>query len=149
MLLYMQTRFFELGNNYYLDMELPREFDGWKKTLMTNTVPSLGRCSDLARAPNGYPESHAALTSFPVTHVVSHRTLRVNRDSDRGGEDGFITAYAGEAQASVSFGRLFCTFNRCCETRPLTFPCLPSYFAASLYEIQWPYRCLHQLHVVK
>jgi hypothetical protein len=69
--------------------------------IMPNNI-RVGRCSDLARAPNGYSESKVALASFPVAHVVSHRTLRVNRVSGRGGDDGFITAYVGDAQASVS-----------------------------------------------
>lgn len=64
----------------------------------------VGRVSDLARAPDGYSESKVALASFPVQHSVSHRTLRVNRVRGRHGEDGFITAHIGDAQASpVSF----------------------------------------------
>jgi hypothetical protein len=69
--------------------------------VMSNNV-RVGRVSDLARGPNGYSESRVALASFPVAHVVSHRTLRVNRVQGRGGEDGFITAFVGDAQASVS-----------------------------------------------
>lgn len=33
-------RFFELGNNYYLGMEFPREFDLWKKTFVQKYVPA-------------------------------------------------------------------------------------------------------------
>ena len=70
-------------------------------TTMSHSV-LVGRVSDLARAPNGYSESKVALASFPVAHVVSHRTLWVNRVPGRMGEDCFITAFVGDAQASVS-----------------------------------------------
>lgn len=64
---------------------------------------SVGRASDLARAPDGYSESNVALASFPVTHVVSHRTFQINLDRSRGeGEGDYITAFVGDAQASVS-----------------------------------------------
>lgn len=71
-------------------------------TKMSNTV-SVVRCSDLARAPDGYSESKVALASFPVAHYISHRTLRLNRVNGRGGEDGFVTAYVGDAQTSPHF----------------------------------------------
>jgi len=71
-------------------------------SVMSHNV-RVGRVSDLSRAPNGYSESKVALASFPVAHVVSHRTLRVNRVQGRTGqEDGYITAFVGDAQASVS-----------------------------------------------
>ena len=66
----------------------------------------IGRESDLSRAPNGYSESKVAMASFPVAHVVSHRTVHVNRVSGKAGDDGFVTAYVGDAQASVRS----CTF---------------------------------------
>jgi hypothetical protein len=72
--------------------------------MMANTV-SVGRLSDLSRAPDGYSESKVALASFPVAHVVSHRTLRVNRASGKSKDDGYITAYVGDAQASPHFMR--------------------------------------------
>jgi hypothetical protein len=65
---------------------------------------SVGRASDLARAPDGYSESNVALASFPVTHVVSHRTFQINLDRGRGDDESeYITAFVGDAQASVSF----------------------------------------------
>jgi hypothetical protein len=67
---------------------------------MGNNVP-VGRSSDLSRGPDGYSESKVALASFPVAHAVSHRTLRVNTVKGKGGEDGFITTYIGDAQSSV------------------------------------------------
>lgn len=69
-------------------------------TEMENTI-SVGRVSDLSRSPDGYSESKVALASFPVAHGVCHRTLRVNTIKGKGGEDGFITAYVGDAQSSV------------------------------------------------
>jgi hypothetical protein len=69
-------------------------------TLKNSTRVS--RASDLARAPNGYDESKVALSSFPVAHVVCHRTLQVSRVQGKGGEDGYMAAYVGDAQASVS-----------------------------------------------
>jgi hypothetical protein len=63
----------------------------------------VGRESDLSRAPDGYSESKVSLASFPVAHTVSHRTLHVNRVSGKAGDDGYITAYVGDAQASVSY----------------------------------------------
>jgi hypothetical protein len=69
-------------------------------TEMGNNVP-VGRSSDLSRGPDGYSESKVALASFPVAHAVSHRTLRVNTVRGKGGEDGFITTYVGDAQSSV------------------------------------------------
>lgn len=35
----LQTRFFELGNNFYLGMELPREFELFKGTASAELVP--------------------------------------------------------------------------------------------------------------
>jgi hypothetical protein len=84
---------------------------------MSNKIQIL-RGSDLARAPNGYSESKVALASFPVAHVVSHRTLRINRVQTRGGEDGYMTAFVGDAQASVCGKLLF--FKILC--RDLTTP---------------------------
>lgn len=81
-----------------------RNNSGGYIALMSNDVP-VGRVSDLSRAPDGYSESKVALSSFPVAHVVSHRTLRVNRVQGRGGEDGFITAFVGDAQSSPHFMR--------------------------------------------
>jgi len=81
-----------------------RNNSGGYTVLMKNDVP-VGRVSDLSRAPDGYSESKVSLAAFPVAHVVSHRTLRVNRVQGRGGEDGFITAHVGDAQASPHFMR--------------------------------------------
>lgn len=73
-------------------------------TKMSNST-KVGRLSDISRGPNGYSESKVGLASFPVAHVVCHRTLRLNRVHGKGGEDGFITAYVGDAQASPHFMR--------------------------------------------
>lgn len=75
-------------------------------TEMDNNVP-VGRSNDLSRGPDGCSESKVALASFPVAHAVSHRTLRVNTVRGRGGEDGFITTYVGDAQSSVRFGGIY------------------------------------------
>lgn len=69
-------------------------------TAMANWVRVI-RASDLSRGPDGYSESKVALASFPVVHVVSHRTLRLNRMKRSEDQDGFITAYVGDAQSSV------------------------------------------------
>lgn len=37
----LQTRFFETGDNYYLGMELPREYDAWKNHLAEDIVAPL------------------------------------------------------------------------------------------------------------
>jgi len=37
----LQTRFFETGDNFYLGMELPREFDQWKRDLSIQLVAEL------------------------------------------------------------------------------------------------------------
>lgn len=37
----LQTRFFETGDNFYLGMEIPREFDQWKKDLTDQLVAEL------------------------------------------------------------------------------------------------------------
>ena len=70
-------------------------------TVLSNDV-RVGRESDLSRAPDGYSESKVSMASFPVAHTVSHRTVHVNRVSGKAGDDGYITAYVGDAQASVS-----------------------------------------------
>lgn len=49
---------------------------------------------------SGYSESNVALATFPVQHFVNHRCLRVNRVRGKRGEDGYITAHVGDAQAS-------------------------------------------------
>ena len=35
-----QTRYFEVGDNFYLGMELPREFEAWKQTAINDVLPS-------------------------------------------------------------------------------------------------------------
>jgi hypothetical protein len=37
----LQTRFFEVGDNFYLGMELPREYDQWKRNLTDQIVAAL------------------------------------------------------------------------------------------------------------
>lgn len=109
--------------------------------LMSNQA-KVGRSSDLARAPNGYSESKVALASFSVAHIVSHRTLRVNRVTGKGGEDGFVTAYVGDAQASVRqsfYDYLY---------RLFLFLTDVFMFTAAFHEIQWPHWCVHQLYVI-
>jgi len=63
------------------------------------------RQSNLARSPDGYSESKVALASFPVAHVVSHRTLWVRRqESDDLSPSGvYITAFVGDLLASPHF----------------------------------------------
>lgn len=101
--------------------------------VMSNKV-RVGRASDLARGPSGYSESRVALASFPVAHVVSHRTLQVNRVKGKGGDDGFITAYVGDAQASVSRGALkgqchiLGSLGSCPSYTPLSFELLQPHF---------------------
>jgi hypothetical protein len=62
----------------------------------------VSRVSDCARAPDGYSESQVALATFPVAHFVSHRTLRINSFVNEEKDEGFVTAFVGDAQASVS-----------------------------------------------
>lgn len=59
------------------------------------------RASNLSRSPDGHSESKVSLAAFPVAHTVSNRTVRVSGDVDPE-QDVFITAYVGDAQASVS-----------------------------------------------
>lgn len=44
----LQTRFFESGDNFYLGMELPREFEQWKKDLANQLVVTI-ELNDLRR----------------------------------------------------------------------------------------------------
>jgi hypothetical protein len=60
------------------------------------------RQSDLARSPDGFSESAVALAAFPVSLKVNIRTMRVLRAE---GDDGYITGFIGDAQASPHFMR--------------------------------------------
>jgi hypothetical protein len=113
-----------------------RNSRGYVATL-SNDV-RIGRESDLSRAPDGYSESKVAMASFPVAHVVSHRTVHVNRVSGKAGDDGYVTAYVGDAQASVRYCPSLLFSCRLVYSQSLYFES-----TASLHEIQWFDRCMH------
>jgi len=49
----LQTRFFEVGDNFYLGMELPREYDQWKRNLINQIVAALnGEKQDCTKETN-------------------------------------------------------------------------------------------------
>lgn len=60
------------------------------------------RRSDLARGPDGFSESKVALSTFSVSLKVNARTLQVLRPE---GNEGYVTAFIGDAQASPHFMR--------------------------------------------
>jgi len=64
------------------------------------------RLSNLSRGPNGVDESKVALSSFPVAHVVSNRTLWIRRQTNFSPfrqNGGHITALVGDLMASPHF----------------------------------------------
>lgn len=60
------------------------------------------RQSDLARSADGISESKVALATFPVALKVNVRTMRILRAE---GDDGYVTGFIGDAQASPHFMR--------------------------------------------
>jgi hypothetical protein len=89
--------------------------------------------SDLARSPDGYSESKVALATFPVAHVVCHRTFVLNQSSGREWDDGYITTFIGDYQASVRFiCEMDLTYCRSIQTNSFV-----SATVAPFYEIQW------------
>jgi hypothetical protein len=123
-----------------------RNSRGYIAVLSNNVL--IGRESDLSRAPDGYSESKVSMASFPVGHTVSHRTLNVNRVSGKAGDDGYITAYVGDAQASVSYCLVVLVYQRLFPFRCLLSTPLPCYFSATFYEIQWFDGCVYKCHVL-
>jgi len=66
---------------------------------MSGTLQVL-REGDLTRKPDGNRESAVSLATFPVSHYVNHRTLRLNNESL-----GYIFAFVGDEQATPHFMR--------------------------------------------
>lgn len=58
-----------------------RDVEGKILKLARNTM--VCRQGNLTRGPNGIRESNVALASFPVHHLVNHRTMRISRESRR------------------------------------------------------------------
>ena len=59
----LQTRFFEVGDNFYLGMEFPREYNQWKTNLVDQLVVSLGtkRLTD-----------NSVVTPSSLKHALAH-----------------------------------------------------------------------------
>ena len=76
----LQTRFFETGDNYYLGMELPREYQHWKRLLLDHLLLPLrqGMCG-LAR--DSVETARAAL-SKGVDRLWYHSVLETIRTGD-------------------------------------------------------------------
>lgn len=70
--------------------------------LVSTLLPTLGvkRESNLTRTPDGNGESNVALATFPVSHYVNFRTMRLN-DS----RSGFVYTFIGDEQATPHFMR--------------------------------------------
>ena len=59
----LQTRFFEVGDNFYLGMEFPREYNQWKTNLVEQLVSSLGTKRRL---------SNKGITCDKLKHTLAH-----------------------------------------------------------------------------
>ena len=70
--------------------------------LVASLLPTtkVKRESNLTRTPDGNGESNVALATFPVSHYVNYRTLRLN-DS----HSGFVYTFIGDEQATPHFMR--------------------------------------------
>lgn len=58
------------------------------------------RESNLTRSPDGNQESKVAIATFPLSHYVNHRTMRVSS-----AEHGTVFAFTGDEQATPHFMR--------------------------------------------
>ena len=91
------------------------------------------RSANLSRAPNGYDESKVALASFPVGHVISHRTMQITETRKTPGalhrigekEEGFITTVSVSLPHSWSILMLM-THWCCCPSVCWRCPSLSS-----------------------
>jgi hypothetical protein len=59
----LQTRFFEVGDNFYLGMEFPREYNQWKTNLVEQLLISLAS----KRRPD-----NSVLTPLSLSHALAH-----------------------------------------------------------------------------
>lgn len=59
----LQTRFFEVGDNFYLGMEFPREYNQWKTNLVEQLVTSLA----VKRRPD-----NSVLSPLSLKHALAH-----------------------------------------------------------------------------
>ena len=75
-----------------------RNAQGLVVTLLPTT--KVKRESNLTRTPDGNGESNVALATFPVSHYVNYRTMRLN-DS----RAGYVYTFIGDEQATPHFMR--------------------------------------------
>jgi hypothetical protein len=81
----------------------------WKTVIVRNvegfisrfpTTTDVFREGDLTRSPDGNTESKVAIATFPVSHYVNHRSIRVNNETR-----GYVFAFLGDEQATPHFMR--------------------------------------------
>jgi hypothetical protein len=77
---------------------LARNVEGVLTTFETTT--KVFREGNLTRSPDGNTESKVAIATFPVSHYVNHRSIRLNNESK-----GYVFAFLGDEQSTPHFMR--------------------------------------------
>jgi hypothetical protein len=75
-----------------------RNHEGMISKLIPDT--KVRREGNLTRTPDGNTESKVALATFPVSHYVNYRTMRLGD-----GQKGYVFAFIGDEQATPHFMR--------------------------------------------
>ena len=75
-----------------------RDVEGHISKMAGTTIVRRG--GNLTRNPGGNQESKVALATFPVSHYVNHRTMRLSNS-----DHGYVFAFLGDEQATPHFMR--------------------------------------------
>jgi hypothetical protein len=76
----LQTRFFELGNSYYLGMEFPREYDLWKQKCCAKVAPP--RPATVTDAARKLRLSYSKAITHNIDRLWYEATLEIIREGD-------------------------------------------------------------------
>lgn len=92
-ILFKETGIFGVGSNVIV-----RDFEGRVSKMSPSTVVRRG--GNLTRSPDGLTESRVSIATFPVSHYLNHRTMRLNNR-----ENGYVFAFLGDEQSTPHFMR--------------------------------------------
>ncbi|KAG7354351.1 hypothetical protein IV203_003707 [Nitzschia inconspicua] len=93
----------KLGEKYEILLKqrkivIVRNVEGFVSRFPTTT--EVLREGDLTRSPDGNTESKVAIATFPVSHYVNYRSIRLNNETR-----GYVFAFLGDEQATPHFMR--------------------------------------------
>lgn len=103
----------EIGESFRICDKLGEKFEilmkKWKVVIVRNVegvVSKLPKSTevfregDLTRSPDGNTESKVAIATFPVSHYVNYRSIRLNNETR-----GYVFAFLGDEQSTPHFMR--------------------------------------------